>query len=230
MDHVSVLERESLGLVSVLDQDAVIGAVIRGEASREVYIDFLAATYHYVRWSGPLLARTAEGLRRRGAYPWLIALVEQKTAEEAPHHAWALADLRRLGGNVEEVRSSSPPAAVSAYVHWSLTMAEEGSPAFLGAAYTLELISMHRAKTAARNLCACRAIPGIERAVTFLDGHGDADVDHIAELSEVLRRIDDPRDQEAILFSAAVMRALYPRFFVRSPSVASGRDAGVLAA
>ena len=92
-------------------------------------------------------------------------------------------------------------------------MAQEGSPAFLGAAYTLEFMSMHRAKMAADNLRARRAIPNIEEAVSFLEGHGDADVGHIELLSEILRRIEDPRDQDAIALSAAVMRALYPRFF-----------------
>jgi len=114
-------------------------------------------------------------------------------------------------------------------------MAEEGSPAFLGAAYALEFISMHRAKVAADNLRARKAIPNIEDAVTFLAGHGDADSGHIALLSDVLRQIRDPRDQDAILLSASVLRALYPRFFqlgatagltLTKPSARRGRLSG----
>jgi hypothetical protein len=66
---------------------------------------------------------------------------------------------------------------------------------------------------AARNLCARKAIPNIEDAVSFLDGHGDADPGHIALLTDILRQIKDPSDQAAIILSAAVLRALYPRFF-----------------
>jgi hypothetical protein len=226
-DYVRTLESESIEFVGFLDRDPVIGRVISGDASREEYVAFLRATYHYVRWSGPLLAETAEGLRRSCRYPWLLDIVDAKTDEESPHDGWVLEDLRRCGENVELVKASAAPAAVNAYVQWSRAMAEEGSPAFLGAAYTLELISMHRAKVAAENLRARAAIPHIERAVSFLEGHGDADVGHIAVLHEVLGRIGDPADQSAILLSAAVLRTLYPRFFQFSAmGIHSARQGG----
>lgn len=212
-DYVSMMERDSIEWIHSMDSDPRVGAVIRGDASREEYVAFLEASYHYVKWSGSLLAKTAEGLRQRAKYSWLVGIVDQKTAEESPHDSWVLDDLRRCGANVEIVKAKAPPAAVEAYIRFSLAMAEEGSPAFLGAAYALEVISMHRASMAARNLRDRGAIPGIEGAVTFLEGHGDADVGHIALLTEILRRIDDPRDQTAVALSAAVVRELYPRFF-----------------
>jgi hypothetical protein len=212
-DYVSMMERGSLALVDSIDHDPLIGSVIRGDASRDEYVGFLRSTYHYLRWSGPLLAETAEGLRRSGRCPWLHAIVDAKSAEESPHDRWVLDDLRRCGENVELVKAQAAPRAVEAYVHWSRAMALEGSPAFLGSAYTLEFMSMCRAKTAAENLRARQAIPNIEEAVSFLEGHGDADVGHLELLSATLRRIEDPRDQAAIALTAAVMRALYPRFF-----------------
>jgi hypothetical protein len=208
-----MIERESMTWVESIDKDSLLGRIIRGDASRDEYVGFLASTYHYVRWSGPLLARTAEGLRRSGRYTWLLPIVDEKTAEESPHDGWVLDDLRACGENVELIKASAIPVAVEAYVRWSLAMAEEGSPAFLGAAYTLEIISMHRAKMAADNLRAKKAIPHIEGAVSFLEGHGDADVGHIALLTNILRKVEDPRDQATITLSAAVVRALYPRFF-----------------
>jgi Iron-containing redox enzyme len=217
-DYVSIIERESTALLVSIDRHPRIGSVIRGEATRDEYVGFLGATYHYIRWSGPLLAETAEGLRRSGRCPWLLSIVDAKTAEESPHDGWVLDDLRICGANVELLKASAAPRAVDAYVQWSRTMAHEGSPAFLGAAYTLEFMSMHRARQAADNLRAKRAIPRIEEAVSFLEGHGDADVGHLEILSEMLRRIEDPRDQDAIALSASVMRALYPRFF--QPSAA----------
>jgi hypothetical protein len=176
-----------------------------------------------VRWSGPLLAATAAGLRRRGCHPWLVTLAETKAAEEAPHDRWALDDLRCCGANVELVKLEPVPRAVRAYVDWSLAMAEDGSPAFLGAAYALEFMSMSRAQLAASNLRTRGAIPGIERAVSFLAGHGDADAGHVALLADVLARLDDPRDAEEVRLSAAILRQLYPRFFrVADTIVASG--------
>lgn len=210
---VEAVTRESTSLVDAVDRDPLVGAVIRGDVSRDGYVAFLAATYHYVRWSGPILAASAAGLRRRGRYPWLADLVAEKAVEEAPHDRWALHDLEACGGDAALVAATAPPVAVRAYVEWSLTLAETGSPAFLGAAYALEAMSMRRAQRAAQNLRACAAIQNVANAVSFLAGHGDADVDHVARLDDVLGRIDDPEDASAITLSAAVLRTLYPCFF-----------------
>jgi Iron-containing redox enzyme len=211
--HLEILDRQCRALLHRVDAHPLLGAVVRGGASRDEYIRFLSATYHYVRWSGPLLAASAAGVCRRGRYPWLVALLEQKTQEEAPHDRWALSDLRRCGANVELLKVAPPRVAVQAYVDWSLAMAEDGSPAFLGSAYALEFVSMLRAQSAADNLRARAAIPDIDRAVLFLTGHGGADVAHVARLGEVLTRVDDPDDVEDILLAATMMCRLYPRFF-----------------
>jgi hypothetical protein len=208
-----MIEQESIALVDSIDLDPLLGRIIHGDASRGDYVQFLESTYHYIRWSGPLLAETAGGLRRSGRCPRLLEILDAKTAEETPHDGWVLDDLAKCGGDITIVQASAAPRAVETYVLWSQLMAEEGSPAFLGAAYALEFISMQRARMAAENLRARKVIPDIEDAVSFLEGHGDADVDHIARLNDVLRWIDDPQDQAAITRSAMVLCALYPRFF-----------------
>ena len=212
-DYVCRLRNQSMALIQSLDQHPLLGRVIHGDASRDEYVEFLWSTYHYIRWSGPLLAATADGLKRRGSDDFLFDLLVTKTREEAPHDGWVLRDLRNCGENVELGKALPAPIAVDAYVTWSRAMAADGSPAFLGAAYTLEIMSMHRAKRAADNLRARATIPGIEKALLFLDGHADADVDHISSLESVLARIEDRDDQSAIHLSAMVMGALYPRFF-----------------
>ncbi|MDB4981781.1 MAG: long-chain acyl-CoA synthetase [Myxococcales bacterium] len=224
---LEAITRESAALVDAVDRDPLVGAVIRGDVSREGYVAFLVATYHYVRWSGPLLAASAAGLRRRGRYPWLAELVAEKALEEAPHDRWALQDLERCGEDLELIAATKAPVAVRAYVDWSLALAETGSPAFLGSAYALELMSMRRARRAAENLSARAAIPNIAGAVSFLLGHGDADVDHVSRLDDVLTRIDDPEDASAIALSAAVLRTLYPCFFRDAePSATNARRDG----
>jgi hypothetical protein len=213
LDQVTPIRLEAQALVDTLDRDPLVGAVIRGDASRGQYVRFLAGTYHYVRWSGPLLAATAAGLRRSGRQAWLADLILGKADEESPHHQWALEDLRACGEDPAQVEAAGPPIAVRAYVDWSLAMAEAGSPGFLGCAYALELISARRAQAAADHLRARGTIPGIAGAVSFLSGHGAADAAHVALLEEALGRIDDAEDRAAIRLSAAVLRALYPRFF-----------------
>jgi hypothetical protein len=214
-DYVEEMERDSLALVEALDRDPVVGRVIQGDVTRECYVDFLRSAYHYLRWSGRLLGATARGLRAAGRYPWLAELTQVKAVEESPHHRWVLSDLEQCGEEPARVKRSAVPMAVQAYVTWSLAMAEAGAPAFLGAAYMLERISLCRAKMAADNLRA-RArgqIAEIEHAVSFLDGHGEADIDHVAQLEATLRRIDAPDDQAAIRLGSSILGALYPRFF-----------------
>jgi pyrroloquinoline quinone (PQQ) biosynthesis protein C len=212
-DYVRTLALESEAFVETLQHQPVLGKIISGEASREDYVGYLIATFHYVRWSGFLLAKTAQGLRSTGRCPALLSVLDAKVEEEGPHDTWLLRDLQSLGLNPYLVRGSAVPTAVRAYVEWSSTLANAGSPAFLGAAYTLEFISMRRAKTASDNLRARRAIPNIERALRFLDGHGVADHGHIAELEAVLGQVRDESAKADIAFSSEVMRRLYPCFF-----------------
>lgn len=226
-DFVNDMRRASMCWIAEMDRDPLIGSVVRGDASREAYVTFLRATYHYVRWSGPILASAAEGLRRSGRSPWLADLFARKSEEESPHDGWLLHDLGRCGANVELVKASAAPSAVSAYVSWSMALAEEGSSAFLGAAYALESISMERATLAARNLRAHGVIP--RDALSFLEGHGEADPEHVAALHDVLRRIDDARERASIALSASVLHTLYPCFF-RAPGGARATPGGWLAA
>jgi pyrroloquinoline quinone (PQQ) biosynthesis protein C len=212
-EFVRELTGEAETFVELLDRSCVVASVISGMASREEYVAFLTGTYHYVRWSGYLLAQTAQGLRRSRRFPALVDAIDAKAAEEGPHDRLLLRDLRRLGQNTELTKGSGAPTAVRAYLAYNLARAEDNSPAYLGAAYTLEYISMRRATVAARELRRLDALPGIEQALSFLDTHGAADVHHIAELEEMLKTIVDPADQADILLSAQVLRRLYPAFF-----------------
>jgi hypothetical protein len=213
-NYVRNLEQESRHFVKAIDAHPLLGRVARGAADHGEYVQFLVATYQYVRFSGELLANTAEGLRRSGRCETLLAAIDRKADEEAPHDRWALQDLAELGVDCDLVRAATPPHAVLGYVHSSRAWAERGSPAFLGAAFLLECASMQRARVAADKLIRARRIANIERAVSFLALHGDADIGHVAELTEQLRGIERSEDQKAIMWAAALLHGLYPLFFV----------------
>src|SRR4051812_23292833 len=208
-DYVRLLASDSEAFVQSLEHDPLLQRVINGDADWRQYVGFLSASYHYVRWSGFLLARTAEGLRRSQRCPQLLATIDAKAQEEGPHDLWLLRDLRNCGVNIELIKGAPAPTGVEAYVAWSSTFANAGSPAFLGAAYTLEFISMRCATRACRNLKARKAIPNVEHCLRFLEGHGVADRGHISELEAALDTVEGPTDRDAIAFSARVMRALY---------------------
>ena len=213
-DLITTLENESRELIHQLDAHPRVRQLFEGTLEAEAYAHYLVQTYHYVRWTTPLLALAGRRMAVQGRHPALASLLLHKAKEETGHERWLLADLRNLGWSAEAVERAPQCAAVEAYVAWNRFTAEAGSPtAFLGTAYVLEALSASRAGTAARNLVAHGAIPDIRRAVTFLRGHGDADEGHVAELTTLLGALTAPEEQEALLLSARTTRALYPGLF-----------------
>ncbi|WP_163995039.1 iron-containing redox enzyme family protein [Pyxidicoccus caerfyrddinensis] len=209
------LEQQANRLVRELDGHPEARSLFEGTADAASYANYLAQSYHYVRWTAPLLGLAGRRMQRLGHHPTLAALLVQKAKEESGHERWLLSDLRALGWTKERVEATPACAAVRAYVSWNRFTAEAGVPtAFLGTAYVLEHLSVVRAGLAAERLVARGAIPDIHRAVTFLRGHAGADGDHVAELASVLDTLQDAAEQEAILLSATATRALYPALFI----------------
>jgi pyrroloquinoline quinone (PQQ) biosynthesis protein C len=214
-DLVAALDREANLLIESLEEHPVARTLFDGTISADHYAAYLNQTQHYVGVACELLRASGERLAASGQHQCLAQLLLEKSTEEDGHDAWARADLRALG---REDAGTGPNLAVQAYVYGHRYEAHTGSgAAFLGTAYVLEALSARRAVRAAQSLVAERRIPGIERAVTFLRAHGDADEGHIAALAATLRGFTDPRDQDAILHSARSTRRLFPGFFPSRP-------------
>lgn len=192
----------------------VIGGVISGQATMETYPVFLRQTHDYVRFSKPILEACTRRLRELGGREDLIRLFEIKAMEENGHETWALDDWEALGLSRHLVMTSAPSPAVREYLAWNMKMAESNTPlGFLGTAYVLEYISQALAPRAVKNLLEANRIPNIGNALSFLRSHGEADEDHIRVLDELLASIEGKADRNAIVWSAAETRRLYPRFF-----------------
>lgn len=192
----------------------VLGLVISGQASVEVYAEFLRQTYHYVRFSKPIMAECALRLREIGGRDDLIQLFECKAEEENGHEQWALDDYEALGYSRDFAVNTAPSVAVCEYLSWNMRIAESNTPCgFLGTAYVLEYISQACAGQAAKNLIEAKRIPNIDNAVSFLQSHGEADEDHIRILDELLATVEGSANRNAIVWSAAETRRVYPRFF-----------------
>ena len=208
------LEQEATLLVRELDAHPWARALFEGTADVAQYANYLVQSYHYVRWTAPLLGLAGRRMQRLGRHPALAALLAQKAKEETGHERWLLSDLRALGWTKEQVEVTPACAAVQAYVSWNRFTSEAGMPtAFLGTAYVLEHLSVARAGLAAERLVAHGAIPDIHRAVGFLRGHAGADEGHVAELASMLSTLEDSVERDAILLSATMTRALYPALF-----------------
>jgi pyrroloquinoline quinone (PQQ) biosynthesis protein C len=214
-DWTDALEGEARRLVEELDAHPAARRLFEGRIDAGAYAHYLVQTYHYVRWTTPLLAEAGHRLKRLGRLPRLAELLIQKSAEERGHERWLLADLKNLGWSAERVEGSERCPAVLAYIAWNRYTTASGAPtAFLGTAYVLEYLSVQRAASTVERLLSANAIPNIRKAVTFLRGHGDADGQHVAELGAVLRSLTNPEEQSALLLSARTTRALYTGLFL----------------
>lgn len=214
MEWTNALAQEARTLVAELDMNPAARRLFDGSIDTDSYIHYLVQTYHYVRWTTPLLAETGERLQRSGQHRQLGNLFMQKAREEHGHERWLLQDLKNLGWPAERVEAVEPCAAVSAYAAWNRYTARRGNPlAFLGTAFVLEYLSVQRAGPSVERLLAAGRIPNIDKAVSFIRGHGLADGDHVAELTALLGSLTDGEDQAALLLSARTTRVLYLGMF-----------------
>ncbi|MET0404185.1 MAG: iron-containing redox enzyme family protein [Cystobacter sp.] len=221
MNWLTTLEHEARTLIEELDGHPEARRLFDGSADKARYVHYLIQTYHYARWTTPLLADAGRRMIRLGLHPQLGGLLLRKSEEELGHERWPLADLRNLGWSAERVEKAAPTPAVAAYVAWNRFTSRCGRPeAFLGTAYVLEYLSVHRANQSAEQMVAANTIPNIRKAVTFLKAHGTADEKHVEELRSLLRPIEDPQEQSALLLSARTTRILYLGLF------AEGADEG----
>lgn len=177
--------------------------LLEGRFDRALYIRLLRQSYHYVLRTAPWLARAAQ----RSADPHLRQALAQKAHEEADHDQWILSDLARLGEDISEAGAWPRCPALDAYVAWHDFVVEGSCPeAILGAAFLLERLGEAHAGRLAEHVIA----GGLDaKATTFMSGHGDADIEHMRELRELLRYVRDPRLNEQITLSALVTAEAY---------------------
>jgi pyrroloquinoline quinone (PQQ) biosynthesis protein C len=210
IDLITRLRDEAAATIAAVDASRCIGACLDGTAELAQYASFLRETYHYVRWSHGTLAEAGRRMLALGRHETLGRLLSEKSGEEYGHEAWALADLEALGFDPAEIAGSIPSAATEAYVAWVRFLARSPYPsAYLGTAYVLESLSVARAGRAAAALVAAARIPNIDRAVTYLLGHADADGGHVETLEALLAPVEDEAEIDAIATSARTTRFLY---------------------
>lgn len=208
-DFLPKLRDEAARLVEATDRSPM-GALFDGIATRDLYVAFLQETWHYVRYTSGTLLFAGERLNKLGQHSWLAEVLIEKSAEEKGHDLWALADLAALGVTEKQVLATAPSSAVAAYNGWTKFVASSPFPiGYLGVAYALENLAVQRAGKGADALRRVARIPNIANAVSYLVGHGEADVGHVAELEAVFERVADPAQHDAALGSAIATRLMY---------------------
>jgi len=188
----------------------IIQGCLRGEVSLPSYLAFLKEAYHHVRHTVPLLKATQAALPAHHA--WLRAPLDEYIEEEAGHDEWILDDIRACGGDAEAVRQGAPGHATEVMVAYAYDTIARGNPlGFFGMVHVLEGTSVSLALMAADAIQKPLALP--DSAFSYLRSHGTLDLEHTAHFALLMDRIEDPRDQAAIVHAARAFYRLYGDVF-----------------
>ncbi len=188
----------------------ILQKAVKGEIDTNTYHQFLIEAYHHVKHTTPLLM--ACGSRLPGELEWLREAVGEYIEEEIGHQEWVLNDITAVGGNAEDVRHGHPSVATELMVSYAWDTIQRINPVgFFGMVLVLEGTSVQLATQAAEAIQKSTGLP--DKAFSYLTSHGSLDVDHISFFEKLMNKLEDPKDQEAVIHCARIMYKLYGDIF-----------------
>lgn len=192
----------------------LIQAALAGQVQRHSYIAFLTQAFHHVSHTVPLLM--ACGARLSARQEWARNAMAEYIEEELGHQEWILNDLRACGADAEAVRNGEPALATELMVSTMYDRINRLNPvSMLGMVFVLEGTSIALASQAAGSLQKGLGLP--DKAFSYLTSHGALDQEHMKFFEELVNRLDDPSDQQAIIHTARVIYRLYADMFRSLP-------------
>ncbi len=211
--HEQLLQ-QSAGARQGLLSTPIIQGCLRGEVSLPSYVAFLREAYHHVRHTVPLLQAMKAALPAR--HGWLHGPLDEYIDEEAGHDEWILDDIAACGADAHSVRHGQPGHATEVMVAYAYDTIARGNPlGFFGMVHVLEGTSVSLALMAADAIQRPLALP--DAAFRYLRSHGTLDQEHTAHFALLMARIEDPRDQAAIVHAARAFFRLYGDVFRSLP-------------
>lgn len=188
----------------------IIQRALNGDVQLLEYHNFLAQAYHHVKHTVPLLM--ACGSRLPDRLGWLQEAVAEYIEEELGHEKWILEDIAAAGGDPEQVMREAPLPATELMVAYAYDTIARGNPAgFFGMVHVLEGTSVSLAQHAADAIQNGLGLPS--SAFHYLTSHGSLDQEHIVFLKNLMNRIEEPKDQAAIMHTANMIYRLYGDIF-----------------
>ena len=186
-----------------LEEIPKMHTMIHNGLSLSEYQAFLHDLYHIVWHFCPIMAASAARCDDR--YREVRYELYERIEEEKGHETWVLEDIEAVGGDVAGARSNPPSAPVQAMIAFNYHGAERVHPcSVLGMLYMLEVVS---------SVYAGRVSDSIARAIgrdvegggfKFLSSHATMDVDHLAKLNLLIKKVDERAAQESIINSTRV--------------------------
>lgn len=176
------------------------------------YKAFLHDLYYIVWHFCPTIAAAAS--RCGDEFRQVRYELYERIEEEKNHETWVLDDIAAVGGDVERVRSCAPSAPVQCMIGFNYFCAERAHPcAILGMLYSLEVIASAYAATLSQSIAKAIGRDMEGAGFRFLLSHSAMDQDHVAKLNVLVKTIDAPAAQEAIVNATRVNFYQFGRMF-----------------
>jgi len=167
------------------------------------YRAFLHDLYHIVWHFCPVMAAAAARCdeRFRGVRFDLYERIE----EEKGHDAWVLEDIEAMGGDVRAARETPPSPPAQAMIAFNYYASERVHPcSVLGMLYMLEVVSSVYGGKVSESIAGALGREVAAGGFKFLSSHATLDVDHMAKLNRLVKTIEDPAAQSAIVNATQV--------------------------
>ena len=180
-----------------------VHAMIHKGLTLPEYRAFLRDLYHIVWHFCPIMAAAAarcDDRLRNVRYE-----LYERIQEEKGHENWVLEDIGAVGGDVRGAQAALPSAPVHAMIGFNYYAAERVHPcAVLGMLYVLEVVASVYGGKVADSIARAIGRETGSGGFRFLSSHATMDADHMAKLNVLLKTIDDPAAQAAIIESTRV--------------------------
>ncbi len=187
---------------------------VKGELSLESYVAFLTEAYHHVKHTVPLLM--ACGSRVPHEPRWIREALAEYVEEEKNHEMWILNDIEACGVDPKKVRFGQPGHATEMMVAYAYYTIDRVNPlGFFGMVQVLEGTSIEVALKAANAIQSSLNLP--DNAFSYLNSHGALDVEHMNFYRNLMDKVENKDDQDAIIHCAKRMYKLYGDVFRSIP-------------
>ena len=163
----------------------------------EVYAQWLAQTYYFVRHSTTLLGYALPHLKNEK----LRRHFEHHLAEEEKHDLLLLKDLERLGRSIDQFEESSFTTAF--YHSQYYRIAFEGGTSMLGYILFLECLATNWGKS-----CYTKIQPTYPASTLFLKVHAEEDPHHVVEAIRTIEALSS-EEQDIILKNLHYSEIIY---------------------
>jgi pyrroloquinoline quinone (PQQ) biosynthesis protein C len=202
MSFFITLVEESDASRRAIETTPRVNAMIHKGLTLPEYRAFLRDLYHIVWHFCPIMSAAAARCddRLRNIRYELYERIE----EEKGHEDWVLQDLAALGG-AAKANPGAPSVPVQAMIGYNYYAAERVHPcSVLGMLYVLEVVASVYGGKVADSIARAIGREAGAGGFRFLSSHATMDADHMAKLNVLLKTVDDPAAQAAVIDSTRV--------------------------